>query len=185
MRQITRVGITLSLIAAIAAAALAMVNAITAPRIEAYEKQVIQNALSEVSGGFSLAESSTDTQDPAVMAMHTLKDENGSVAGYILQLAGTGYGGTMTVMSSYRIDGEVIDARLLANAETPGLGKKAEAPSYMEKFTGTGGSDPVPVKKDMLGKADADSISGATVTFAGLARTIAYGSAYVKGLGGK
>lgn len=185
MRQLTRVGITLALIAAIAASALAVVNAITAPRIAAYELQVIQNALAEVSGGLVLGESSSDTQDPSITAIHTLKDEDGILAGYILQMIGTGYGGAMTVMSSYHTDGEVIDARLLANAETPGLGKKAEVPSYMEKFQGAGGSNPVPVKKDMLGKSDADSISGATVTFAGIARTIAYGSEYVKGLGGK
>ena len=185
MRQLTRVGITLSLIAAIAAAALAMVNAVTAPRIAAYELQVIQNALSEVSGGLALGESATETGDLSISAVHRLNDENGTVAGYILQLTGTGYGGSMTIMASYRIDGEVMDARLLANAETPGLGKKAESPSYMEKFQGTGGSTAVPVKKDMLEKSDVDSISGSTVTFSGIARTIAYGSDYVKGLGGK
>jgi electron transport complex protein RnfG len=79
----------------------------------------------------------------------------------------------------------VIDARLLANAETPGLGKKAESPSYMEKFQDTGSEQSVPVKKDELEKADADSISGATVTFSGIAKTIAYGSDFVKSLGGE
>jgi electron transport complex protein RnfG len=185
MRQLTRVGITLSLIAAIAATALAMVNAITAPKIAAYEQQVIQNALSEVSGGFALGEAVTVADDGSVAEIHKLLGSDTSVAGYILRLTGTGYGGSMTIMASYRTDGEVIDARLLANAETPGLGKKAEAPSYMQKFQGTGASAPVPVKKDMLGKADADSVSGSTVTFSGVARAIAYGSDYVKGLGGK
>lgn len=185
MRQMTRVGITLSLIAAIAATALAMVNAITAPKIAAYELQVIQNALTEVSGGLAIGESSSDAEDAAITAIHRLNGDDGKVAGYILQMIGTGYGGSMTVMASYRTDGEVIDARLLANAETPGLGKKAEAPSYMEKFKETGASGPVPVKKDMLDKADADSVGGATVTFSGVARAIAYGSDYVKALGGK
>lgn len=185
MKQFARVGITLSLIAAIAATALAMVNAFTAPKIAAYELAVIQNALIEVSGGFELGDSSENTQDAAVANVHKLHDQSGEIAGYILQLTGAGYGGEMVIMASYKTDGEVIDARLLANAETPGLGKKAEVPSYMTKFQGTGGSTPVPVKKDALEKTDADSVSGSTVTFAGVAKTIAYGSDYVKTLGGK
>ena len=185
MRQFARVGITLSLIAAIAATALAMVNAVTAPKIAAYELQVIQNALTVVCCGFALGDSDTETGDTSVSAVHALKDTDGSIAGYILQLNGVGYGGAMTIMASYLDTGEVIDARLLANAETPGLGKKAEVPAYMEKFHGTGGDTAVPQKKDALEKSDADSISGATVTFAGVAKSIAYGSDYVKSLGGK
>lgn len=185
MRQFARVGITLSLIAAFAATALAMVNSFTAPKIAAYELQVIQDALVEVSGGFELGDNTEATDDASIKEQYRLLDEDGSVVGYILQLSGTGYGGEMVIMASYKTDGEVIDARLLANSETPGLGKKAEVPSYMEKFQGTGSSSPVPVKKDALEKADVDSISGSTVTFTGVAKTIAYGSDYVKTLGGE
>jgi electron transport complex protein RnfG len=185
MNQFTRTGITLALIAAVAATALAMINAVTAPRIAAYELQVIQQALTEVSGGYTVGDSTTQTQDESVIEQFTLLDEDEQVAGYILQMLGSGYGGEMTIMASYTADGEVIDARLLANAETPGLGKKAEVPSYMEKFIGTGATEPVPVKKDMLDKSDADSISGSTVTFSGVAKTIAFGSSYVKLLGGE
>ncbi len=185
MRQFARVGITLSLIAAVAATALALVNAVTAPKIAAYELQVIQNALVEVSGGYEVADSSKETNDSAVSEMHTLLDPEGEIVGYILQMTGSGYGGAMTIMAGYLHTGEVIDARLLANSETPGLGKKAESPSYMAKFQNTGDDTPVPVKRDQLQKADADSISGSTVSFTGVARTIAHGSEFVKQLGGK
>lgn len=185
MKQFARVGITLSLIAAVAATALAMVNAFTAPKIAAYELQVIQDALIDVSGGLELGESTGNPADPAIENVYRLHGDDGAVSGYIVQMIGSGYGGEMVVMASYTVDGAVIDARLLANAETPGLGKKAEVPSYMEKFQGTGATSPVPVKKDALDKADADSISGSTVTFTGVAKTIAYGSDYVKTLGGK
>ncbi len=185
MRQFMRVGVTLALIAAVAATALALVNEVTAPRIAAYELQVIQNALTEVSGGFEIGETRGAPDEASVREIHTLTDPSNSISGYILQLVGTGYGGEMTIMASYTSDGAVIDARLLANAETPGLGKKAESPSYMEKFKDTGSEQSVPVKKDELEKADADSISGATVTFSGIAKTIAYGSDFVKSLGGE
>ncbi|MDD3823770.1 MAG: FMN-binding protein [Sphaerochaetaceae bacterium] len=185
MRQMARVGITLALIASIAATSLAVVNAVTAPKIAAYEQQVIENALKQVSGGFELGESTTDTGDEAIGIIHRLTGDDQKTTGYILQMTGTGYGGSMTVMASYKTDGSVIDARLLANAETPGLGKKAEVPAYMDKFKDTGADSPVPVKKNMLQKDDADSIGGATVTFSGVARAIAHGSDYVKTLGGK
>lgn len=186
MREFAKVGITLSLIASIAAATLALVNSVTAPRIEAYETQVVQDSLRDVSGGFNLGSTRESEGDPVVTAVYDLTDETGSRAGYILQMLATGYGGRMTVMASYRLDGEVIDARLLSNSETPGLGKKAEAASYMEKFIGTGSEYPVPVKKGDLDKSDADSIGGASVTFGGISRAIAYGSDYVKKtLGGK
>ena len=185
MKQFARVGLTLALIAAIAATTLAFVNAVTAPKIAAYELGVIEDALRIVAGKFSLGEQKKEISDDKVLAIHLLTDETGANSGYLLQLEGNGYGGAMTIMASYLLNGEVLDARLLTNGETPGLGKKAEAPSYMEKFKATGGDIPVPIKKDALQKADVDSISGSTITFTGVAKTIAYGSNYVKSLGGK
>ncbi|MGI6432838.1 MAG: FMN-binding protein [Sphaerochaetaceae bacterium] len=184
MKYISRVGITLAVICFVAALSLALVNAITSPRIAAYEQQVIQDALMEVAGRYELGSEEIQSDDQAISGIHSLVDQDGSFAGYILQLQGIGYGGVMSVMASYTLDGTVIAARLLANSETPGLGKKAENPSYMEKFTTTGGSEPVPVKKEMLPKSEADAIGGATVTFSGIAKSIAYGSDYVKALGG-
>lgn len=91
----------------------------------------------------------------------------------------------MLVMASYGISGEVLNAKLLANAETPGLGKKAENKEYMGKFIGTGSKSPVPLKKSELDKSAAESIGGATVTFSGIAKAVSQGSLFVKSLGGK
>jgi electron transport complex protein RnfG len=65
------------------------------------------------------------------------------------------------------------------NSETPGLGKKAENPAYMEKYLGTGASDnPVPVRKSMLKPDEADAITGATITFLGVSKALAEGAVY-------
>ena len=119
----------------------------------------------------------------------------------------------MKILGAYRPDGAVFSARLLDNAETPGLGKKAESPVYMNKFKGTGAGDdkPVPTSKEML-KTDqgaakqemkqaltfrtwflggdagggTDAISGATITFLGVSKALAEGSRYVRTeLGGR
>lgn len=183
MNQITKVGITLALIAALAATSLALVNALTEPKIAAYEKSVIANALLEVAGGYALGDTLSTPTTEHISSVQTLLDEGGALVGYILQIDGVGYGGAMNVMSSYTTDGTIIDAQLLANSETPGLGKKAEESSYMDKFREKGGKTPIPLKKDQLNKEQADSVGGSTVTFNGVAKALSWGSEFVKGLG--
>lgn len=182
MKTYVRVGITLALISAFAATSLAIVNAITAPKIAQYEQRVLEAALNEVSGGLALGSSQLVEDNDSIVELHYLVDDNNDTAGYILQLNGNGYGGQLTIMAGYKIDGELLDARLLANSETPGLGKKAENPTYMDKFIGRGSSSEIPIKTNMLEKSDADSVSGSTVTFSAIAKTIALGSNYVKEL---
>jgi electron transport complex protein RnfG len=184
MKQMVKIGITLALIASVAATTLAVVNAVTAPRIAIYEAKVIEEALQTVAGPYEIGES-RESDDSSITSLYHLLDSNRNEVGYIVQLTGVGYGGEMTMMVSYLSDGEVLDARLLANSETPGLGKKAEEAVYMEKFIATGGANSVPQSKGELSKEEADSISGSTVTFAGVAKTVAYGSDFVKSLGGK
>ncbi len=184
MKKMVSIGITLALIASVAAATLAIVNAITAPRIALYEEQVINEALQTVAGPYRVGEQ-IESVDEQIIDIYRLVGSDGTFAGYVVQLLGVGYGGEMTMMVSYLQDGEVLDARLLANSETPGLGKKAENATYMEKFIKTGAALKVPQSKGELSKEASDSISGATVTFSGVAKTIAYGSDFVKSLGGK
>ncbi len=180
MKTMVKTGITLALIAAVAATALAFVNAVTAPRIAAYDAQVIKNTLAQVASGLTVGEAES-ADDPSVTALYPLTDESGSSAGYILSLTGNGYGGAMTLMASYTEEGKLLDARLLNNSETPGLGKKAEDPAYMEKYVN---KDSIPLKKSELTSEEADSVSGSTITFSGVAKTLQYGSEYVKGIRG-
>jgi electron transport complex protein RnfG len=82
-----------------------------------------------------------------------------------------------------RVDGNgtIRAVRLMDNSETPGLGKKAENPDYMNKFIGTGGPDhPVPVRKSSLSAAEADAVTGATITFLGVSRALAEGARYIR-----
>jgi electron transport complex protein RnfG len=98
----------------------------------------------------------------------------------VVRLIGQGYGGDMVILAGVRPDGEIFSAELMQNKETPGLGKEAEKEGYMEKYTGTGDDEPVPVRKDMLSQEQADAITGSTITFIGIGRALQEGSAYVK-----
>ena len=110
----------------------------------------------------------------------------------------------MKLLAAYDSKGTILDVRLLDNDETPGLGKKAEASGYMDKFRGTGGSGrPVPVTKEMLlgeksqgegsgkltfggwflGEVEGDttdSVSGATITFVGISKALDQGSRFIQ-----
>jgi len=185
MKNFLKIGITLALIASIAAAALAFINSVTAPKIAAYDAMVVEMTLKEVAHEYNVGEKEVVSDDATVTAVHPLLSDGDTTEGYILSLTGNGYGGPFTLMASYLIDGSIVDARLLTNSETPGLGKKAEDASYMDKFKNTGGESPVPQKKDQLDKDDADAVGGSTITFTGVSKTLAYGSAYVKDMGGK
>ncbi len=182
MKDILRISLRLAVICAVAAVSLACINLITEPKIAEYNRQLLLKALSEVSGGMSVSADKQVVEDdefPEIDSYYLLA-ENGAVNGYILAIIASGYGGPMDLIAGFRSDGALIDARLLKNAETPGLGKEAEKPVYMEKFIGTGGDEPVPVRKSDLSASETDSISGATITFSGIAKALAAGSAFVR-----
>jgi RnfABCDGE-type electron transport complex G subunit len=112
--------------------------------------------------------------------------QNQNVVGYALKIIGSGYGGAMTIIAGYNTDGSIKAVKLLDNLETPGLGKKAEQPGYMKKFIGTGGDTPVPVVKTMLkSQKEIDAVTGASITFMGLADALRDGSNFVKNIEGK
>lgn len=179
MKNIISIGLKLALICAAAAISLSLINMVTAPKIEAYKEQKLLEALEAVSSNYSIGER-TVTENEKIEYLYDLNDSEGNLSGYALRIRSAGYGGEMWVLASYNLDGSVITARLLDNTETPGLGKKAEDPSYMSKFEGTGTEEePIPERKNDLPSAEAEAVSGATVTFSGIAKAIAFGSDFV------
>ena len=79
----------------------------------------------------------------------------------------------MKVMVAFDKELKILNAKLLDNSETPGLGKKAENDQYMEKFKNTNtDTNPLPLNKNMLSSADKDSVTGATITFNGVVGAI-------------
>ena len=176
-----KTALILAAICAVAAIVLATLNMVTSPAIEAYEEQKTTSALQAVSNGMEIGEYKEVGQD-YVSYMYPLYS-SGKVSGYILGLTSTGYGGELSIVASYDTNGFVMAAKLVADSETPGVGKKAENPQYMDKFIGTGSdTNPVPTNKSMLSDADAAAVSGATMTFTGITKALSAGSAYVKSL---
>jgi electron transport complex protein RnfG len=98
-----------------------------------------------------------------------------SVTAVAYEVVGQGYGGPIRVLLGVDTDGRILGARVLAHAETPGLGDKIEVArdDWILSFNGRSLADPEParwaVEKD---GGVFDQFSGATITPRGVVRAI-------------
>ena len=182
MKDFAVIGGRLGIICAVAALVLGLVNSITEPKIAELKAQKLHEALAAVAPEGEIGDEVAGDGENVYVYYPVTK--NGKSAGYILNLKAAGYAGDMKVLASYTAEGNVIDVRLMENQETPGLGKEAEKPSYMDKYKGFGAEKPVPSRKSQLPQAEADAISGASITYIGIGKALQLGADYVKSLGG-
>ena len=225
------IGLKLFLICAISAITLSVVNIFTKEPIENQKVEAENKVrdefvevfkeqlnLNNCTAGTKIVLSEKELEElkendiETVVAYYPVKN-SGTTIGYIVELNAKGYGGPMKMMALYNTDGEIVSVVLLDNEETPGLGKKAEEESYMNKFIGTGGPEyPVPETKSMLEgssgstiqyerdwprfnlsfdewffgvtEGQTDSVTGATITFNGISGALAQGVIFIKILEG-
>ena len=120
---ILKLALTLLAITAAVAAALAGVNAMTAPRIAAITEQKTQAAIEKVlPGGGEMLENYTD-ETGLVTAVYA------SEAGYAVQVAPSGFDGEILMMVGVDKDGNVLGIDIISHTETAGLGAVAAASS--------------------------------------------------------
>lgn len=180
MKAIASVGGKLALICIVAASVLGLVNAFTAPTIAKVKEKQLQEALRRVKGDFSAGEEVAVEDHPVVRALYPLLAADSNAAGYIIKMNAAGYGGDIELLASFTLNGEVRAVAVMDNLETPGLGKLAEKPGYMDKFIGKGDRLSIPVTKQELPQKEADSVSGASLTFMGIAQALLQGSEFAK-----
>ena len=154
---ILRLTVTLLLISAVVAAALAGVNAYTAPIIAALKEAKTQEAINAVlPGGGEEIEFTDDTG--------IVKKVYASDTGYAIQVAPMGFNGPIDMMVGVDKEGNVLAISIISQTETAGLGAvAAEKTSKGEGFRGqfAGMSGVLAVDKD---GGEVDSISSATIT---------------------
>ena len=155
---ILRLSLTLLVITAVVAAALAGVNAITAPIIAQIQAEKTQAAIEAVlPGGGEVLDQFTDSTGLVEVVY-------ASDAGYAVQVAPAGFDGQISMMVGVDKDGKVLAISIISHTETAGLGAVAAATnSAGEAFRGqyTGASGMLAVTKD---GGTIDAITGATIT---------------------
>ena len=151
---ILRLALTLLVITSLVAAALAGVNAVTAPIIAGLTAEKTQAAIEKVlPGGGEKLPAFTD-ETGIVKAVYT------SDAGYAIEVAPSGFNGAITMMVGISAEGKVLGIDIISHTETPSLGavaadKGSAGQSFRDSFVGLSGE---------LAVSDIDAITGATIT---------------------
>lgn len=178
MSKTVNMTLKLLIICAVAALLLGIVNAFTEPEIKKLEDAAKAEALGAlINKGKADPNKEFEVESNDNVSSYYLVEESNETIGYILYLNSKGYGGPMKVMASYNLDGKVINARLMANQETPGFGKNAEKPGYMDIFKNKKNSE-IPLYTYQVDNPDV--VSGATITFMGIADSLKKGSDFIK-----
>ncbi len=159
-------------------------DALLAPLRLSGESSVQYPEYSGVTAGYTLGELTAVTDHDAVTAYVELLDESGAQVGWVLDLKGNGFAGALRLVASYDLSGSVIAGQMLENSETPGIGTRSEDPGYFDMFIGLGSEQPLPRVAREVDSSFAQVVSGATITFNGVARSLYAGAEYVKSLGG-
>ena len=158
-KYIIRLAVTLLLITSLVAAALAGVNSITKPAIEALKAQKTQDAIAAVlPGGYD--KEITDFSDDTGLVSKVYAGE----AGYAFEVTPGGFDNTITMMVGVDNEGNVSGISIISHTETAGLGAVAAATTsageaFRGQFVGLNGN--VSVTKD---GGQVEAITSATIT---------------------
>jgi electron transport complex protein RnfG len=171
MKELSRLALVLTIIAAAAGLILSLVEGMTRAPIAEVRRQETLKALRAVLPPIDNA------PDADTVVLVTGKDRKGrdlvrtfyrgrllgDVAGIAFKVvAPDGYSGNIEIMVGVDPEGRVAGIEILTHAETPGLGSKITAPVFKDQFRGKGLDDADwRVKKD---GGSFDQITGATVS---------------------
>lgn len=179
-KDILRLGLALSLFAAGACAALAVVYTVTGPTIAGHERKQLEASLTDLfpeADAFEELGSAIVAEQPGIAILASWKASKGGVAqGVAVKGVASSYGGDAVMLVGVSPDGRIVGARVMTLADTPGLGANATNPAYFVdkaskttfpgQFTGKAVSDAFEVKKDVV------AISASTITSKALASIV-------------
>ncbi len=163
MKKILQLILSLTLISAVCAAVLAIVNNATKERIANLATLKANNAARAVlPASVKAIEPVKDPADASLTAFIGYADDaKTQIAGYAVPgLTAKGYGGNIRLMVGLNPDRTVISYQVLAAAETPGLGSNLATPAFISRFKDQPAAS-VKVTKDG-GKIEA--LTSATIT---------------------
>ena len=172
MKNILKLTAILFTITAVVAALLAGANMLTKDRIAAAKEEKIALAVASVLPGGTI-DSQEAVDEGVVKTIYHGKN------GCAVEVAPSGFGGTITMMVGVSKEGKVLGVQIVSHSETPGLGAKAASDSaFRDSFVGLSGS--VQVSKD---GGEADTLTGATITSRAVAAGVNAALAAVRSLG--
>jgi len=174
MKSTAKIIIVLTLITVISGAVLAVLDAYTKPRIDAYKNKIRNEAVSEVlpkNVKIKIVSKNDQTYYKAT--------KNNEIVGYAFQISGGGYQSELVLMVGVTADfSKIIAAKILSQIETPGMGTKIENdPSnkehptwFMDQFKDLKINPAITYVKNTKPSKDTEvqAITGATISSAAI-----------------
>ena len=141
--NIVNMALSLTLIAVVAAGALAWVNNVTSGPIEEINKQAIDNGIRSVILGDRDIQFTVEAPvEREGFVFHNVNDMNGNLIGTAVESTDkNGFGGALKVMVGFDPEGVILGYTVLEHSETPGLG--AQADSWFRQESAQAESQPV------------------------------------------
>lgn len=160
MNNIIKVGMNLTVYCLLAALVIAGTYSLTAPKALVERERLKNEAMHELvadASNFQPVEDKTGW-------FKAIKQDK--TAAYIVPVETKGYGGKIKMLVAVSADGLVIDYKILAHNETPGLGDNALKANFRKQFMQKKYDELILTKAGEEGKIQA--IAGATITSRGV-----------------
>ncbi|MFY9214278.1 MAG: RnfABCDGE type electron transport complex subunit G [Tissierellaceae bacterium] len=171
MKETIKLGVTLLIIAAVAAGILAYSNSITGPIIAEREKEERYGALLNI---FPDADEFVEIEEDKlaeVQETHSNITEilevksGGSIIGYAISNFAGGYGGDVNVVTGINAtDNTIAGISIGSHSETPDLGDKIEDPSFTDTYKGKPTTEKLVAVGSPSAANEVQQISGATIS---------------------
>jgi electron transport complex protein RnfG len=174
MRETLKIGLTLTLVCVIAAAALAQVYKFTKVRIDRNMVELEEKKRKEI-----LPQAATfEERQIDGKSLFIGRDAGGQAIGSIFKVAPRGYAGPINILIGVNPDGTAaaVSITKLDQTETPGLGTKITEPKFRDQFKGKEG-DALKLKKD---GGSIDAITAATISSRAVANGVKEGMDWYK-----
>lgn len=151
--------VVLTVIAVVAGAVLASVNAVTAPQIEKINADNLAAGIKAVMGSDDIKVA--EPEEVEGYTVYAIADAQGADLGKAIVTTNNGFGGPLKVLVGFDTEGSIKGYTVLEHAETPGLGAKAQE-WFQDKIIGMNpGTSNFTVSKD---GGEVDAITASTIT---------------------
>lgn len=168
--------IILTIICLVTTVLLAFTNQLTfLPRIqlEAEAAQADQRAMFSTADSFEPIDISARAADfQGIQSISVARDAAKAKLGVVVRSSYRGYGSGVPVLVAIDNAGKILNLKILANEETPGLGKKIENKPFYSKFIGQPTVKAFTVSPAEPDRVRVDAIAGATISSRAVAEAI-------------
>lgn len=159
-RPVPYMVVVLLVLTVLVAFLLGLVNQNTAPVIARLKAEALAASVGEVLLGVQATETLEGyAWEAPVQAVHRGLDAEGSLLGYAVESAPTGFSGAITLMVGVAPDGSILGVKVVELSESAGIGTKVQEDSFLSQFTGQG-----PGFTFGKGTENVHAITGATVS---------------------